>query len=436
MTHLAVPERPRPRSLRSGAFFVSSLALGLALVLAAPVAPTASCVAAQEPDTAQPPPLPAPPVRTDTIPRPGAGDTIPSDTVPVDTLGPPPGVLPALGRVGPASWARGTWEWDRSALRRLPALSVLDLLERLPGLVPVRVDLVNQAETAGVFGSTARGIDYVIDGFQLDPLTTASFDASRLPLLALERVRVERRLTGATVWIETQSPDHPRPRSIVEAGTGDYDINLFRGIFLSPDVLGGPLGLGFERLGGEGILPGGTSNHLGGWVKWTWLRDSAGVQVEYRQSDMDRTGIGAGVVGARRDWVVRARARRGPVTGEVYAGASSMEDERDTLVLREGTPVGGARLRAEVDGPIPLEGRAALRLRAHPRLPGQELELALRAVPTPYLAVDGEVVQGWWESKMGTGRWAARSRKWLIKAGRSSSRWLKGGRWMRTTWRR
>ena len=407
MTSPAPSERPRPRSLRSGALFLGAACVGV--LLAAPVIPGSrggGALGAQEPDSVPPPILaPQPP---DTLPRPLVGDSIAQDTVPEDTLGPPPPQLPPMEPLGPAGFARGVWEWDRSALRRLPALSLLDLLERLPGVVPVRVDIVGQPEGASVFGATAGGIRYVVDGFEIDPLTGPTFDASRLPLLALERVRVERRVTGITVRVRTLSPDHPRPRSIIEAGTGDYDVNLFRGLFLAPGVLGGPLALGFERLGGDGFLPGGGSNHIGGWLKWSWITDGAGVQVEYRQSDLDRTGIGDGLVGARRDWAVRARASRGVVTGEAYVGGSSVEDDLGDRVHRESTPQGGVRLQADLDAPFPVEARAAARFRSHPRLPRQEVAIGLRVAPLRLLAVEGEASQGRLDGGS-QGHWTARA---------------------------
>jgi hypothetical protein len=57
-----------------------------------------------------------------------------------------------------------------------------------------------------VFGATVGAITYEVDGFELDPLTTPTFDPIRFPLVALESVRVERRVTGARVRIRTVSP--------------------------------------------------------------------------------------------------------------------------------------------------------------------------------------------------------------------------------------
>lgn len=391
--------RPRPRSLRSGA---------LCFVLAAALAPG---VAAQDP----PPP--------DTARPPVAGDTLGQDTVAVDTLVPPP-ELPELDPVGPAGWEAGVWEWDRRALLMLPDVTLLDLLERIPGIVPVRVGIVGQPEGAAILGTAVAGTRYIIDGFEVDPLTTPTFDPSRLPLVALARLRVERRVTGATIRLETLSPTDARAQSVVEAATGDIGVNLFRGIFLAPRVLGGPLALGFERLASEAA---GGAGHTTAWAKWTFVRDSAGVQLAYRQSETDRTGVGPNFFGQRSDLVLRARGRLFGVTTEGYAGMSAVEDRAGPVVLREGTPHAGVRLYRRFGAVVPSSVRAALRFRDHPRLPGTEASVELWAEPVPWAAIGLDAVRGWWAQGEATGRTTLRGRAGPLAGVRAFAELTLGG---------
>jgi hypothetical protein len=337
-------------------------------------------------------------------------DTVPGDTVPADTVPPPPPpTLPAMPAAGETGWAVGVWEWDRTGLLRLPDVSLLQLLERIPGVVPVRATTLGQPEGASIFGATAGAVRYEIDGFALDPLVGPTFDPSRMPLVALSSVRVERTVTGATVRIATLAPTDARSESIIEAGTGDYRTNLFRGTFMAPRVLGGSLALGFESLGTQ-MLAAGSTNQLGGWVKWTWAGEDSGMQVEYRQSDVTRSGVGPPLDGGRRDWVVRARSRLGPVTGEAYAGASNVEDELGGVSYAEGASQGGLRLASRLDGPVRVEATAALRLRGHPRLPAQELEAAAWAYPTRWVALGIDARHGRWDVGDPTGSLAAQVR--------------------------
>ncbi len=399
MTRHRSEPRPRPRSLRSGAFFIGLAALALLAGGAA------------EPLSGQDTTITriAPPRQQEE--RPEQGEQARQDTATVDTLAPPPEALPPMHRLGDTGWRNGVWEWSRDDLLRLPDLSLLQLLERLPGVVPVRADIDGQPEGAAVFGATAGAIRYVVDGFALDPLTSPTFDPSRLSLLALQNVRVERGVTGATVAIETLTPDDARTKSVIEAGTGDYGVNLFRGIFLPPRVLGGSLGMGFERLAVNGFTPG-SSNQNVSWLKWTWARDSAGVQVEYRQRTLEREGVGGSLSGSRGEWAVRGRKAVGPITAEAYVGSASVEDEvtgEAAETLRESVPQGGLRVAAAVEGPVPTRINTALRFRGHPRLPRQELEVGVQSTPMPWLAVGASVMEGWWADADPTGRWSARA---------------------------
>ncbi|HSH44362.1 MAG TPA: hypothetical protein VK966_00765 [Longimicrobiales bacterium] len=360
--------------------------------------------AAQDPDTVRPP---LRPVAPDTTPIPLARDSLAEREVAVEDTAPPPPSLPDMGPVTPAGWEHGVWVWDRRDLLASPAMSLLQLLERIPGVVPVRPMFLGQAEAPAILGGTAGTVTYVMDGFQVDPLTTPTFDVSRLALVALEEVRVERGITGTTVRIRTRSPTDPRVESIVEAGTGDYRTNLFRGTFLAPSVLGGPLAAGFERLATDGFGGVGAS-HTSAWLKWTFVRDSAGIQAEYRQSETDRSGVGDGLFGRRSDWVVRARGRLLGVSTEAFVGVGSAEDDDGTLEVREGSTQGGLRLFRAFTG-IPSALRGTLRLRSHPRLPS-EASLEAWMEPVAWLGVGGEASRGWWDEGSGTGRVSARAR--------------------------
>ena len=297
------------------------------------------------------------------------------------------------------------WTGERPDLLMLPDITISELLERIPGLVPVRGGVAGQPEGVAVFGTAAAGIRYFLDGFPLDPLSTASYDPSRIPLLALSRIRVERRMTGADVHLETLSPTDPRPHSIVEAATGDLGINLFRGMFLAPSVLGGPLAAGFERLATEAA---GSSNLTAGWLKWTFVRDSAGIQLEYRQTDLDRTGIGTGLSSERRDWVLRARGRLLGLTVDGYAGASTLEDDDGSLVVQEGTPQAGIRIHERDPLGLPLGTAAWARFRDHPRLPRTETGFELWTALGSWGWIGSEFEWGLWAEGEPTRRQTAR----------------------------
>ncbi len=407
--------RPRPRWWWSGAFCVRFPLVAAAVVALALAAPRAA--GAQEPE--RPDTLPRPltpdtlaPNAPDTV-APNAPDTLaptrPDTTpAPADTVAPvtpPPPALVRLPAPTPTGWTTGVWEWDRDDLLRLPNLTLLQLLERVPGLTPVRPIALAEPEGVSVMGASLGAVRFVVDGYALDPLLTATFDPSLVSLLGIDHLRVERGLTGATVRIRTRSPALPGPESTIEAATGDYGINLFRGVFLAPNVMGGPVAAGFERFAAE---VGAPSNLTTAWLKWSWARDSTGIQIEFRQQGADRSGVGPAEKSTRRDWAVRVRRPFGPASAEAYVGGSSVEDDREAFTLREATAQAGLRLAADLAAPFPTRVSAAARWRSHPRLPAEELELGVWTRPVSLLAAGAEATQQWWDGAT-VGRWSARA---------------------------
>lgn len=246
------------------------------------------------------------PQRPDTIRAPA--DTLVADTLPADTLAapaqpdsaalaaaqdtlppPPPEQLPAMSSPVPAGFATGVWAWDREALEREPYVTVADLLDRIPGINTVRSGLGLQPEAASVWGATAGSIEVVLDGYTMQPLEDPTFDLSRIELGMLEAVRVERRAAGLRLVLRTVEPSLGVPFSRIEAGIGEpISHNLFRGLFLTPHLMIGPLGAGIERLEVEGLDRSEPADMFTGWLKWGIVGRRGGVQAEYRQQTLDR----------------------------------------------------------------------------------------------------------------------------------------------------
>src|SRR5215208_5239320 len=126
-----------------------------------------------------------PPAR-DTLRRP-ARDTLAVDTLAVDTAAaaqdtvvPPAVLFPAMPIAGTASAADGLWIWDQDALLRETPVTLVDLLERIPGIAAFRAGMFVQPEAAAAFGGTAGRMEIELDGYVLDPLTASSTDLSRI----------------------------------------------------------------------------------------------------------------------------------------------------------------------------------------------------------------------------------------------------------------
>jgi hypothetical protein len=300
-------------------------------------------------------------------------DTIPADSfrAVLPPLGPPPGPLPAAGRI----------VFDEDALRFLGVLTLGELLQHVPGVFLVRAGWFGQGETIGYAGQGAASIELFWDGLALDPLGEDSlgFDVGRIPLGLVRRVEVEVLPSALRVYLISDTQNVRRARTETSFATGDASTNTYRIRYLNRWAPGTGLGLGVSWFGTDGpsTSPGGASD-LALWAKATWT-PSARVGVEYQvlRYSMDRDALTpegvpplAGVDVSRTDGFVRAfAATRDDGMGlrlDALMGASSYRDSSGLeQTIRQGAAVAAyaaARWSAELtararDARTPFEFR-------------------------------------------------------------------------------
>lgn len=226
---------------RPGEGLPSTLTLVLFLLLGG-----AGGLAAQEPPDTIPLPVITEPVLPDSV-RLATEEEMAAEAV--------PRLLPGVRETLPSGPSTGRWIWDAEALLRTRALTLLELLEQVPGAVPVRGGDYGAPAAVGAFGVGADRIRVFRDGIEVLPLAGGTVDLAREGLAGVARVTVDRLPGEVRVQLESLRPDDPRPFSFIEVGTGDFDTNLFRGTFLHPRVAGGILEVGLDRLDTRG--PGG-----------------------------------------------------------------------------------------------------------------------------------------------------------------------------------
>lgn len=327
------------------------------------------------------------------------------DTIPADSLAPPP-TFTQLGSPWAERRAASVWHFDRDALLASGAFSLLELLDRIPSVVTLRAGMFLQPEVASAFGGTSPRVEIEQDGFILDPYTASALDLSTIELAGLTEVLVERRLDLLRIRFRTAAARDPRPYSRVEAAVGQPDANLFRGILLVPRLLVGPFGFAVERLDTDGAGGAEPADVFDGWVKWGWLGESRGLQLELRQSALDRNPRSPWIeTRRRRDLVVRARNRFAEgIAAEAYLGESHVDVEpTDTFFglpdslraqpfersgLQGGVRASFARSGVAVD--------AGLRARDEPELPRLQADVGVGAALAGRLSVRGDLaVQSW-----------------------------------------
>ncbi|HEX6588793.1 MAG TPA: hypothetical protein VF039_07200 [Longimicrobiales bacterium] len=407
-------DRARPLSHAAARVLVG---VGLALAFAP------SFVAAQETDTLRVgqdtlPPMPADTfVLVDSIFEPDDTVTLERDSL-ADTLSVPRLVPLPLPRPLEPSYANGVWQWNRAELLRSTAVSVADLLERIPGLSRFRAGWVTQPELVVSPAALSGDVEVLLDGYPLDPLTSTTLDLSRIGITDLERVRVERR--GGRLCVELTPLEHPTPRggyettpdsgsayTRVEIVTGDFDTDGLSGVFMAPRFLFGPFVAAISRLNSDGLgrtQPGRTT---GAWLRWSLMRERWGIHAEYRRAGLRRDDSSPFPGGqTREEMIARARVRPwDPFTAELYAGHSEVDDEFIIDSVSTGLAGTHVGLRTAYDGAW-AGTHAAVRLRNGDVGPDLAWELDAELTPLPWLALNGGFdAESWGERS--AARWIA-----------------------------
>ena len=248
--------------------------------------------------------------------------------------------LPELPDRTPEGWDGAVWGWDHEQLMASGAHTLVELLDDVPGVIPLIAGDYGTPAAFSALGHAAGGVRVLRDGFELMPLSGGVVDLQRVGLGGIERVRLRR--DGGRIVVEMWSLDFddPRPYSLVEAGTGDLDNNLFRGAFTAPNALGGSVALALERSDTRGAGARETGSRTGSWVRYQVHRgDDAGIALDFRRMGSRSEVADYPAPVTRTDLTVRARARlTDGIVAELQAGRSSLdvEDERRLYALDGG----------------------------------------------------------------------------------------------------
>ncbi len=402
---------------------------------------TAALASAQVPDTVPPPPDTIP---TDTVEVPIPPEEVGSDTIPeaireaAESTAPVPRI-PDFPEPAAFGWSSATWSWGREELALLPSLTLLDFIERLPGMVVYRAGGYGRPDALTAAGMGGGRIRVRIDGYELDPYDAAAYPLDAISMVDLNRVTVERGLSEIRVDVESFRLEGVEPYSIVQIGTGPQENRLLRTMFSrgfgARSV--GTAAFDLIQTGGVGVREAYAARNVN-FRFATVPTASTGLQIEYRSTTLDRAGSEFPLQSTRSDLVLRGRAMSGErLVFEALVGTTNVEDdlavtddgddETDPLVeaVRKDvqglaraaytteslTVTGGLRFRAAREAPlvsVPLqfEARAAYRpferarLEASARIESSEpasgsaLKVTGAFNPHPILALFGSAEVG------------------------------------------
>ena len=127
----------------------------------------------------------------------------------------------------------GSFVWDRRDLFSTGALTVQDLLERVPGVTTLRSGWISQPMVGAFLGDPGR-VRVFLDGLELeelDPRMRGIWDLTQIPLWALDDLRVERGASEIRIYMRSWRVERTTPYTRTDIYTGDQNTNLYRGLF-------------------------------------------------------------------------------------------------------------------------------------------------------------------------------------------------------------
>ena len=203
--------------------------------------------------------------------------------------------------------------YDRTAMFATGALTLSDLLGRIPGLTELTTGWLGAPAVVASQGNL-RGIRIFIDGLELDPLGRRAQGVSPvndLPLHALEEVRIERGVEEVRVYARTWRVESTDPYTRADIATGDQNTNLYRAYFGRRYDHGEALQLSAEQFSTQPdrALPSTSGLHVMGRLGLTRGPWSADLFAE--RSDIDRgPWVGTGTNADTRDTIAAYQTRR------------------------------------------------------------------------------------------------------------------------------
>ncbi|HZO18636.1 MAG TPA: hypothetical protein VFB46_06605 [Gemmatimonadaceae bacterium] len=204
--------------------------------------------------------------------QPPSRDTlaVPQDTAPpaVDTIRTQPDTVVRRDTVQPPLThaempitldASGRYHWNREELFAGGGLTLLELLERIPGVTGFRSGWVaSPAHTTWLGGGGRVRVFY--DGIELEPFDVRSgglLDLSEIQLWTLEEVLVERGGDELRVYLRSWRVERTTTASRTDVFTGDEDTNYYRGYIGRRFSHGEAAQVGFQQYGTSGPSSGG-----------------------------------------------------------------------------------------------------------------------------------------------------------------------------------
>jgi hypothetical protein len=192
--------------------------------------------------------------------------------------------LPPLADIG------RIYRWDRRELFGSGALTLNDLLERIPGVTTYQTGWLASPQLAAL-GGDFGAIRVYLDGFELDGLNPRAGtlrDLSTIPLWTLEEVRLERAAGEIRVHLQTWRARSTVASTRVDVATGDYETNTYRGYYGKRFDNGALLQAGAYQYATQDSRLG-DADHLALFARAGWARGKLSLAGTYYTLGVDRS---------------------------------------------------------------------------------------------------------------------------------------------------
>jgi len=156
------------------------------------------------------------------------------------------------------------YEWNRAQLFATGALTLVDLLDRIPGITTFRSGWLATPQTA-TFNGDFRRVRLFYDGIEIDNLdntTGGVIDLSTIQIWTLEHLSIERSASEVRIYMRTWRVDNTDPSTRVDVATGNEDTNLYRGFYGKRYNNGGVLQLAGQQYGVASTRNAGSGDAL------------------------------------------------------------------------------------------------------------------------------------------------------------------------------
>jgi hypothetical protein len=259
------------------------------------------------------------PVR-DTVAVPKGPDSL--ATVDTDTLKPKRDTIkaPLAAAEAPVlADPTGSKVWSRHDVFTTGALTVQDLLDRIPGITSLRGGWISHPSVASFMGDPRR-VRVFLDGLELqelDPRMGGIWDLTQIPLWALDDIHIERGATEIRLHLRSWRVDRTTPFSRTDVYTGDQATNLYRGLFGRRYEHGEVLQLAGQQYGTDPGRNVESSDQLGVIARIGLARRGWSVDAMMLRGNRNR---GTAVADPSSDTIPGVESTRSDVYGRVGVG--------------------------------------------------------------------------------------------------------------------